>query len=90
MSKSATIRARVEPGLKREVDQIFRTLGLNATEAINLFYNMVKLKKGIPFDVRIPNKETQQVIRESRKGINVTKHKSVDDYFKKIKKEMNA
>lgn len=90
MSKSATIRARVEPDLKREAENIFKTLGFTATEAITMFYNMVRLKKGIPFDVRIPNEETQQVIRDSRKGINVTSHDDLDDYFKKIETEMNA
>ena len=90
MIKSATIRARVAPGLKREVEQIFKTLGLTTTEAITLFYNMVKLKKGIPFEVRIPNEETQKVIRDSRKGSNVTAHSSLDEYFKKIEMEMNA
>jgi DNA-damage-inducible protein J len=90
MSKSATIRARVEPDLKREAENIFKTMGLTATEAITMFYNMVRLKKGIPFDVRIPNEETQQVIRDSRKGINVTSHDDLDDYFKKIEMDMNA
>jgi hypothetical protein len=39
--------------------------------------------KGIPFEVKIPNEETQKVIRNSRKGINVTTHTSLDDYFEK-------
>jgi DNA-damage-inducible protein J len=90
MSKSATIRARMEPDLKKEVEQIFKILGLTATEAITLFYNMVKLKKGIPFEVKIPNEETQKVIRDSRKGINVTTHTNLDDYFEKVEMEMNA
>jgi DNA-damage-inducible protein J len=84
MSKSATIRARVEPGLKKEAESILKTLGLTATEAITLFYNMIKLKKGIPFDVKIPNEETQKVIRDSRKGTNVTSHDNLDDYFDQI------
>ncbi len=85
MSKLATIRARMEPDLKKEAEQIFKTLGLTATEAITLFYNMVKLKKGIPFEVKIPNEETQKVIRDSRKGINVTTHTTLDDYIEKKK-----
>ena len=90
MNKSATIRARVTPDLKREVEQIFKTLGLTATEAITLFYNMVKLQQGMPFEIKIPNRETQKVIQDSRKGINVTTHRSLDDYFAKIEMEMNA
>jgi len=90
MNKSATIRARVEPDLKEDVEQIFKTLGLSATEAITMFYNMVRMKRGIPFDVRIPNDETKQVIRNSRKGIDVTSHDSLDNYFNKIEQEMDA
>ncbi|MCP5045680.1 MAG: type II toxin-antitoxin system RelB/DinJ family antitoxin [bacterium] len=90
MSKSATIRARVEPELKNDVENIFKTLGLSATEAITMFYHMVKLKNGIPFEVRIPNPETQQVIRESREGINVTAHDDLDDYFEQIDRELDA
>ena len=29
------------------------------------------MHNGIPFEVKIPNTETQRVIEESRKGINV-------------------
>lgn len=90
MSKPATIRARVEPGLKENVEKIFKTLGLSATEAISMFYSMVKLKRGIPFDVRIPNEETKQVIRNSKEGIDVTSHDSLDNYFNKIESEMDA
>lgn len=84
MSKTETIRARVEPGLKNEVEAILKTLGMTATEAITLFYNMIKIKKGIPFDVRIPNEETREVISNSRKGIDVKSHDSLDNYFKEI------
>ena len=48
MAKSAMIRARVESDLKDEVEQIFRILGLSTTEAINLFYIQVRLRKGLP------------------------------------------
>jgi antitoxin component of RelBE/YafQ-DinJ toxin-antitoxin module len=51
---------------------------------------MVKLQKGIPFEIKIPNRETQNVIQDSRKGINITTHRSLDDYFNKIEMEMNA
>ncbi|MGH2574156.1 MAG: type II toxin-antitoxin system RelB/DinJ family antitoxin, partial [Ignavibacteria bacterium] len=43
MAKTAMIRARTEPKLKKEVESIFNKLGLNSTEAINLFYKQVRL-----------------------------------------------
>ena len=42
MNKSAMIRARVDPGLKDEVEDVFEQLGLSATQAITLFYQQVK------------------------------------------------
>lgn len=36
-----------------------------------MFLSQVNLHKGIPFDVKLPNKTTKQVIKESRQGKNV-------------------
>jgi len=43
MKKSAMIRARVEPQVKEQAETIFKKIGLNASEAIGLFYYQVKL-----------------------------------------------
>ena len=69
--KNAVINARIESELKVDVESILKNLGLSATQAINMFYQQIKLHNGIPFEVKIPNVETQRVIEESRKGINV-------------------
>jgi len=45
------IHARTEPGLKAEAETILRSLGLSYTDAINLFLNQVRMKKGLPFPV---------------------------------------
>ncbi len=37
--KTATIRARIEPELKDNVEHILISLGLSTTEAITMFYN---------------------------------------------------
>ena len=62
MPKTAMIRARTEPELKSDVEEIFKELGLSATEAINLFYRQVRLKKGLPFDVKIAEHDSRRVI----------------------------
>ena len=69
--KNAIINARIESELKVDVESILKNLGLSATQAINMFYQQIKMHNGIPFEVKIPNAETQRVIEESRKGINV-------------------
>lgn len=85
MSKTAMIRARTEPKLKKEVESIFNELGITSTEAINIFYKQVRLRKGIPFEVKIPNKVTRKVFNESENGKNLKSFKDVNKLLKDLK-----
>ena len=84
MSKSETIRARIEPDLKHEVEEILSELGLNPTTAINIFYHQVKLQRGLPFNVNIPNKVTLQTLRDTDANKNIIPCKNKDDLFEKL------
>jgi len=55
MKKTAMIRARIEPKIKKQAEDIFKELGLNVSEAIGLFYHQVKIRHGMPFDVNMFN-----------------------------------
>jgi DNA-damage-inducible protein J len=85
MSKTAMIRARTEPRLKKEVESIFNELGITSTEAINIFYKQVRLRNGIPFEVKIPNKITMKAFKDSETGKNVKSFKNVDKLLKDLK-----
>lgn len=54
MTKSVTIRARMDPGLKEEAEAILEALGISTTQALTIFYQQIRLNKGIPFDIRLP------------------------------------
>ncbi len=84
MAKTAMIRARTEPALKDEVDRILHQLGMTSTEAINLFYRQVKLRKGLPFDIKIPNKETGQVFKETDEGKGLNTYENIDEFLNKM------
>jgi DNA-damage-inducible protein J len=79
--KTAMIRARVEPKLKRNVDKLFDRLGLSASEAINLFYKQVELNKGLPFKVRIPNEVTEQTFKDTDSRKNLSQFNNADELF---------
>jgi DNA-damage-inducible protein J len=81
MSKSAVIRARVEPDVKEHAEAIFRKLGLNATDAITLFYKQVGLCNGLPFDIRIPNEETLKAFEDTRNGIGLTHYDNAQEMY---------
>jgi len=84
MAKTATIRARIEPRLKQEVEKLFREVGLTTTEAINLFYRQIKLLNGLPFNVVIPNKKTEKVFKDTDAKRNLIRCEDADDMFGKI------
>jgi DNA-damage-inducible protein J len=53
--KEAVVRARVEPRLKEEAENVFECLGISTTEAIRMFLTQVKMRRGLPFAVEIPS-----------------------------------
>ena len=84
MRKSAMIRARVEPELKEEVEKIFKELGLTTTEAITLFYHQVKVRKGIPFEIALPNKTTLETAKKTDAGEELNEYANLDEFRKKM------
>ena len=66
--KTETLNARIEPALKSRAEHILKKLGLSNAEAIRLFYTQICLNKGLPFDVKIPNKKTLTAMREVDSG----------------------
>jgi len=70
MSKVQT-SLRIDKDALTEAKVILNSLGMNFTEAVNVFTSMVVQTKGLPFEVKIPNKETAKVIKEAREGVNV-------------------
>jgi DNA-damage-inducible protein J len=84
MSKTATVRARIEPRLKKEAEHLLEDLGLSATEAITLFYRQVTLRKGLPFDVVIPNLTTRRAFDNTDAGKDLVVCKNADDMFRKL------
>jgi DNA-damage-inducible protein J len=72
MTKTDTIRARVEPKLKAEAEGILNSLGMNPSDAIRMFYKQVVMRKGLPFEVVVPNAETRRAMDDvnRRRGLN--------------------
>ena len=84
MAKTATVRARVEPGLKSKAERVFRRLGLSSTQAITLFYKQVELRGGLPFDVVIANETTCRTFGSTDAGRGVVVCADADDMFKRL------
>ncbi|MGO9612303.1 MAG: type II toxin-antitoxin system RelB/DinJ family antitoxin [Dissulfurispiraceae bacterium] len=84
MAKTAMITARVDPDLKADAEKVLNKLGISTTEAINLFLSQVRLRKGLPFDVKIPNKTTLKAMQDAEEGRNLGSYQSLDEFFEKM------
>jgi DNA-damage-inducible protein J len=76
--RTATVRARIEPKLKHDVEHVLDQLGLSVSEAIELFLRQIKLNRGIPFDIRIPNEVTLKTFENTDKGKRLVRHKNLN------------
>jgi DNA-damage-inducible protein J len=84
MSKTATVRARLEPKLKHSAESVFHRLGLNSTQAITIFYRQVELRGGLPFDVAIPIPTTRRTFEATDAGRDLVLCTDADDMFKQL------
>jgi DNA-damage-inducible protein J len=68
----------------REAKKILERCGLTMSQAFNIFVAMIREHKGLPFEIKIPNKETQRVINDSRKGRNLIPISDVEELRRRI------
>jgi len=50
--------------------EIFKEYNMSVTDAINIFLNKVRLEGGLPFEVKVPNDETLEAIKDVKSGKN--------------------
>ncbi|MBN1868283.1 type II toxin-antitoxin system RelB/DinJ family antitoxin [Candidatus Sumerlaeota bacterium] len=84
MNKTAMVRARVQPKLKKSAETVFQRLGLNATQAITLFYKQVELRGGLPFDVVVATPTTKRTFEATDSGRDLVVCADADDMFEKL------
>jgi DNA-damage-inducible protein J len=84
MNKTATVRARIQPALKVQAENVFQRLGLNPTQAITIFYRQVELRGGLPFDLVVPTSTTRRTFESTDAGRDLVICKDAQDMFDKL------
>lgn len=63
---TTNVTLRIDQDTKREADQLFGSLGLNFTTAVNMFLKKAIRERSIPFDVSVePVRDAKQVELEN-------------------------
>ncbi len=100
MAKTANLYARIEPDVKEQAENILASLGIPASNAINMFYKQIILHNGIPFELRLPSPQIQSVsaLNEEQLSAELDKGyadmlddntKSANKVFDNIRKDYN-
>jgi addiction module RelB/DinJ family antitoxin len=76
MLKTTTIRARITPTAQTQAEKILSSLGMTASDAIQLLFYQIQFHRGLPFAVTLPKAETAKILQDSRKGKGVKHHAS--------------
>ena len=81
MANTSAVYARIDTNLKDSAEEILSQLGISPSSAIQMLYSQIVLKKGMPFDLRLPASKPlavgamtgEQLDAEFRKGVDSIK-----------------
>ncbi len=68
MKNNTVVRARINEHIKEEAAIVLAAMGLTISDAFRILLVKVAKDKAFPFEPLIPNEETINAIRASRKG----------------------
>jgi DNA-damage-inducible protein J len=85
MSAKVQTSLRIDAAKFIEAKQILALLGMNFSEAVNIFTSQVVAQRGLPFQVVLPNEETKAAMLDVRAGRNL---ETVS--FEQFKQEFNV
>lgn len=93
MAVTAPTQIRIEENTKKEAGELLEGLGLNLSDAVNMFLRQVILRKGIPFEVKYPEDmrefkpEVVEAMEEAKRisrDPNVKSYTDVKEMFEEI------
>ena len=66
-SNTVSMSIRIDKGLKRETDSLFKKLGLNMSTAITMFLRQCEREQGLPFTatLEVPNSRLLQALEKA-------------------------
>ncbi len=89
MKSKVKLEIKIYKNIKKDAQELFDTLGLDLSTAINIFLHKCLLTNGIPFEIKIPSYK-KEVIEKMNKAKELSKDintKSCSS-FKELKEDL--
>ncbi len=84
MARTSNLNIRIDPDTKSAAENLFGQLGLTISDAVNVFLHQSIMYGGIPFELRVPNKETLETM------VDVKNHRNLSGPFNTVEDMMEA
>lgn len=90
MDNTVNMTIRIDRDFKKEVDNLFKNLGLNTTSAIMMFLKQCDRQQGLPFaaSMEVPSKRLMSALEEVEAiesgKIKAKRYKTFEDVLKDL------
>ncbi|MDY0233366.1 MAG: type II toxin-antitoxin system RelB/DinJ family antitoxin [Sulfurimonas sp.] len=71
VSNKVRTNVYLDSTMKEKAKEIFKLYGMGLSDAFNIFLSQSVMEKGIPFQVKIPNKETLEAMQDVESNTNL-------------------
>lgn len=68
MPATATVHIRIDEKVKARATRALDAMGLSLSDAVRLLLVRVAAEKALPFDIKVPNRESRAAMEEAERG----------------------
>ena len=79
MNRTSNVFARVEPEIKEQAEKVLSQLGIPMSNAISLFLRQIIMQRGIPFDMKLPERKPTAIGAMTAAELNAELEKGYAD-----------
>ena len=84
MSSNTVVRARIDSDTKARATEALHAMGLSVSDAIRLLLVRIAEERRMPFDIRVPSRETLDAVKELEEGRG-KRFDSADELFRDLR-----
>ena len=81
MANTSAVYARIDTDLKKNAEGILSQLGISPSSAIQMLYSQIVLKKGIPFELRLPSAKPAGIGEMTREQLDAELMKGIESMY---------
>ena len=84
LKSGKAVSVRMDADLKNNAEGILSSLGLTASQAINVFYKKITFRNGLPFPVEIPQKKLNEIAKKAMEEKKLDEYKTSSELYEEL------